>query len=155
MHFTCLMPFPPEIGLQDFTICPGFYDKNFQIEDIRSDSGHKVEDVIETLPSIKSLILSGIIGDFRNSSKEATFFNILDQSTWVESMRRNELDPNNLLRCATIEWPNEFHLQTNNYVSLKYVHISYDKYHNKSYSFNKDYAAFEFFSCQINVHSIP
>ena len=110
-------------GLQDFTICPWFYNKNLQIADITSDSRHSVEDVMKTLPSIKSLILSIMIGDFRNSSKEATFFNILDQSTWVESIRRNELDPNNLLRCATIEWPDEFQLQTNNYVSLKYIFL--------------------------------
>ena len=105
-------------GLQDFTICPWFYYNNLQIEEITSDSGHKVEDVMDTLPSIRSMILSIMIGDFRNSSKGATFFNILDQSTWVESIRINELDPNNLLRCATIEWPNDFHLHTNSYVSL-------------------------------------
>ena len=110
------LKFEKNLELQDFTICPGFYNKNLQIEDITLDSGHKVEDVMETLPSIKSFILSIMIGDFRKSSKEATIFNILDQSTWVETIRRNELGPYNLLRCATIEWPEEFQLQTNSYV---------------------------------------
>ena len=115
--------FEKNTGIQDFTICPYDYNKNLQIEKITSDSGHKAEDVMKTLPSIKSMIISIHKGDFRNSSKEATFFNILDQSTLVESIRRNEMNPNNLLRCATIEWPDDFQLQTSNYVSLKYIFL--------------------------------
>ena len=44
--------------LQDFTICPWFYNKNLQIEDITANSGHSVEDVMKTLPSINSMILA-------------------------------------------------------------------------------------------------
>ena len=111
--------FEKNTGIQDFTICPYDYNKNLQIEEITSDSGHKAEDVMKTLPSIKSMIISIHKGDFRNSSP----FNILEQSTWIERIRRNEMDPNNLLRCATIEWPDDFQLQTNNYVSLKYIFL--------------------------------
>ena len=121
--------FEKNTGLQDFTICPWFYNNNLQIADITSDSGHIVEDVMNNLPSIKSMILAIMMGDFRYTSKDAESFtslynpnkptNILDQSTWVESIRRNELEPNNLLRCATIQWPNEIQLQKNSYVSLK------------------------------------
>ena len=116
--------------LQDFTICPWFYNKNLQIEDITANSGHSVEDVMKTLPSINSMILAIMKGDLRKSASKGAFKmlytpyknsqNILDQSTWVESIRRNELPPNNLLRCATIEWPNAFQLHTNSYVSLNY-----------------------------------
>ena len=47
--------------------------------------------------------------------------NILDQSTWLESIRTNEFEPNNLLRCATIQWPKEIKLEKKSYVSLKHV----------------------------------
>ena len=33
--------------LQDFTLCPWFYNKNLQIADITSNSGHSIEDVFE------------------------------------------------------------------------------------------------------------
>ena len=42
--------------------------------------------------------------------------NKLDQSVWVESIKVNELQPYNLLRCATIQWPNEIQFQKNSYV---------------------------------------
>ena len=118
--------------LQDFTICPWFYNKNLKIEDITANSGHSVEDVMKTLPSINLMILTIIKGDLRRSASKGAFKmlyspfknskNILDQSTWVESIRTNEFEPNNLLRCATIQWPKEIKLEKNSYVRLKHVH---------------------------------
>ena len=117
--------------LQDFTICPWYYNKKLQIADITSDSGHSVEDVMNTLPSIKSVIASIIMGNFRDSNKDTGSFttlydlhnptNILNQSAWVESIKVNELQPYNLLRCATIQWPNEIQFQKNSWVSLKHT----------------------------------
>ena len=102
-------------GLQDFTICPWYYNKDIQIADITSGSGHSVEDVMNTLPSIKSVILRIMMGNFRDSNKDTGSFtmlydvhnrtNFLDQSAWVESIKVNEIQPYNLLRCATIQWP--------------------------------------------------
>ena len=118
--------------LQDFTICPWYYNKKLQIADITSGSGHSVEDVMNTLPSIKSVIIAVITGDFRRTSKDRESLtamlynknnptNILDQSTWVESIIINEREPYNLLRCATIQWPNEIQFQKNSWVSLKHT----------------------------------
>ena len=123
--------FEKNTGLQDFTICPWYYNKDLQIADITSGSGHSVEDVMNTLPSIKSVIPAIIMGKFRDSNKDTGSFttlydlrnstNKLDQSAWVESIKVNEIQPYNLLRCATIQWPNEIQLQKNSYVSLKHT----------------------------------
>ena len=131
--------------LQDFTLCPWFYNKNLQIAAITANSGHSVEDVMKTLPSIKSMILTIIKGDLRRSATKGGFKmlytpyknskNILDQSTWLESIRTNEFEPNNLLRCATIQWPKEIKLEKKSYVSLKHVLVLTHFYY-KLASFN-------------------
>ena len=128
--------FEKNTSLPYFSFCPWFYKKDFEIENINSESGHKVQDVMGSLPSMKDLIkaiLKAEIGanidsmsplylspDLRQGMNNDVT-DILKKDSWVESTKINEYAPFNLLRCLTIQWPEEVQLGMNSFVSIKYI----------------------------------
>ena len=105
--------------LPDFTFCPWFYYKNLNLSNITSNSGHKVQDVLNYLPSTKTLMIYGFKGKFGGFDRANTSAsdNIFENATWVESIKINEQFPYNILRCVTIQWP-DIQLEMDAYLSF-------------------------------------
>ena len=107
--------------LPDFTFCPWFYYKNLNFPNITSDSGHRVQDVLNSLPSTKTLLKYGFKGKFGGFDDEKNIFaNILENASWVESIKVNEQFPYNILRCITIQWP-DIQLEMDSYACFSKV----------------------------------
>ena len=81
--------FEKNTKLPDFTFCPWFYYKDLNFPNITSDSGHKVQDLLNFLPSTKTLLTYGFKGKFGGFDKTTIFANILENASWVESIKGN------------------------------------------------------------------
>ena len=114
--------FEKNTKLPDFTFCPWFYYKNLNLSNITSNSGHKVQDVLNYLPSTKTLMIYGFKGKFGGFDKANTSASddIFANASWVESIKINEQFPYNILRCITIQWP-DIQLEMDSYACFSKV----------------------------------
>ena len=124
--------FEKNFSIPDFSFCPWFYRKGFEIKNINSQSGHKVQDVMDSLSSFKELIKTIMKGDVNSINNISNLYvspdwrtegmnndSFFNQDSLVESFSIIEHNSFNLQRCITIQWPEEIQLDMNSFVSKK------------------------------------